>query len=101
MDKIRQILGSPAAVYGWSIGFFVAVFFALPFLKYVIDEALVIKLSLLSVKYFTALLLVVSLLTSIVFFDWFSRYWYINLLVFAVAALVLVRLYMLPYNIYY
>lgn len=96
MNRLSKILVSPAAAYGWTVGLFVAVFFALPFFKYVIDEELVVTLSLLSLKYFTMLLLIISLLTSIVFFDWFRRNWYINLGVFLIAAVLLLKLYTMP-----
>ncbi len=84
---------SPAAIYGWSSALFIAIFFAIPFLGYVTDAQLPVSLTLLSLKCFLVFLLIISTLTSIVFWDWFKRNWYINLLVFACAALVLVRLY--------
>lgn len=96
MNRLSKILVSPAAAYGWSAGLFVAIFFALPFFKYVLDEELLVTLSILCIKYFAILLLVISLLTSIVFFDWFKRNWYINLIVFGVAATMLVKLYTMP-----
>lgn len=101
MDRLSKILVSPAAAYGWSVGLFVAIFFALPIFKYVVNEELVVTLSILCIKYFTILLLAISVLTSIVFFEWFIRNWYINLIVFAVAAFMLLKLYTMPDPVVY
>jgi hypothetical protein len=84
---------SPAAMYGWSTALFFGVFLLIPFIGYLTGEQLSVTLTLLSLKCFLLLLLVISILTSIVFWGWFKRNWYINLLVFVCAGLVLVRLY--------
>lgn len=93
MNWLNKILVSPAAIYGWSTALFIGVYFAIPFLGFLTDDQLPVTLTLLSFKCFLVFLMVISILTSIVFWDWFKRNWYINLVVLAFAGLVLVKLY--------
>lgn len=90
MHKLRKLLVSPSRVYGWSIvGFLVILTIGIPVLN--LDNKGLVPFTHLFIVFaiYMVLLLALSILTTIIYWAWFKKYWYINIILAAGSAYII------------
>ena len=90
MYKLRKLLVSPSRVYGWSIVSFLVILCAgIPVLNFNNKGQVPFTHLLIVTAVYMVLLLALSILTTIIYWTWFKKYWYINIIVAASSAYVI------------
>jgi UDP-N-acetylmuramyl pentapeptide phosphotransferase/UDP-N-acetylglucosamine-1-phosphate transferase len=95
MKPLNKILKSPQSVYRWCVAIFFILFFIVPFIKpsKTGDDEMFVRLSLYVLMAFAGVMIFFSILTTIVYWEWFLANWYINVIVLVLAAFLFVGIY--------
>jgi hypothetical protein len=95
MHKLRKLMVSPSRIYGWSIvGFLVIVCAGIPILNFGNKGQVPFSHLFIVIAVYMVVLFALSIFTTIIYWAWFKKYWFINLVVAAGSAYV-VDLYLL------
>jgi len=82
MDKLRKLFVSPARIYGVSVVCFLIFFFVgIPVLNFGNNVPLPFGHALTGFAVFMVVLFIISIFTTAVYWAWFKKYWYINVIV--------------------
>jgi len=95
MNKLQKLLVSPSRIYGWSIvGFLVILCAGIPILNFDNKGQVPFTHFFIVFAVYMVVLFALSILTTIVYWAWFKKYWYINL-VLAASSVYVIDLYLL------
>jgi hypothetical protein len=87
MNKLRKILVSPTRIYlGSVIVFLVVLFIGIPAANFGNKTHVPLGDFIFAFTAYAILLFVISIFTTIVYWQWFKKRWYINLAVAACSA---------------
>jgi hypothetical protein len=99
MIKLSKPLISPSRIYGWSIfAFLVFTFIGIPLLSRGHSGGEQVPLTLLAdqLLYSTYYFLFLSILTTILYWEWFKRTWYINVAIFVLTSFFVIVSFLTP-----
>ncbi|HVW98625.1 MAG TPA: hypothetical protein VHA56_21840 [Mucilaginibacter sp.] len=84
MHKLKKLFVSPSRLYGWSFaGFLLLMFIGIPALNFGHKGRVPLGDIIIAIAIYAVILFLISLITTIVYWQWFKKYWYVNLLVAA------------------
>jgi hypothetical protein len=82
VDKLRKLFVSPARMYGVSIVCFLVFFFVgIPVLNWGNNVQLPFSHALIAFAIFMVVLFITSIFTTVVYWAWFKKYWYVNIMI--------------------
>jgi len=82
MDRLRKLFVSPTRMYGVCIACFLVFFFiGIPVLNFGNKVQLPFSHALIAFAILMVVLFIISIFTTLVYWAWFKKYWYINLMV--------------------
>ena len=90
MNKIRKLLVSPSQIYGWSIvAFLVILCMGIPILNFGNNGQVPFTHLFIVFAIYSVVLFTLSILTTVIYWAWFKRYWYVNIIVAASSAYII------------